>query len=272
MNRRRLLAICDSFLEAASVAQKWRMMDPLVRLLEQRLQVVMKRQLVLFVRGFLQLPGAVEESLREALSEDDWVAVWERVMAQTEEALFDPIQQAARLALGRGAAAAIANVGINIAFNLRHPRAEQYLMDHGYGLISQIDATTRGNLATIINEGIRAGWSYGRMAREIVSLYSSMDQAKPQAHIDNRANLIAVTEIGNAYEAGSNIIIRDLQDAGLQMEKKWLTVGDNRVSAGCRGNQAEGWIPFEQAFSSGHQHPLRFPGCRCTTLYQRRQG
>lgn len=271
MNYDDLITLTTEFLEAASVAEKWRMMDPAVRRLERQIAVVMKRQLNLFLRGLAVLPGQVNESLREGLATDDWVAVWERVATATEGALFDPIQEGARLALGRGAAAAIADVEIDIAFNLRHPRAEQYLMEHGYGLISQIDATTRGNLATIINEGIHAGWSYSRIAREITSLYSVMGAEKPQAHIDSRAHLIAVTEIGNAYEAGSNIIIQDLVEAGLAMEKKWLTVGDDRVSAGCKSNQAQGWIPFSQSFQSGQQHPLRFPGCRCTTLYQRRR-
>jgi hypothetical protein len=267
-----LQAALDHFLEAASVAAKWRTLDPLVSRTERKVAVVMKRQLQAFLRGFAQLRGRIDESrLQEALSADDWVAVWERVAAASTERMFDPLQAAMRAALERGATETIADVGVNIAFNLRHPRAEAYLLEHGYGLISQIDGTTRGNLATIINEGIREGWSYNRIAREITSLYSFMGAEKPQAHIDSRAHLIAVTEIGNAYEAGSALIVRDLQDAGLQMEKKWLTVGDARVSDGCRNNQVQGWIPFAQSFSSGHQHPLRFPGCRCTTLYQRKQ-
>lgn len=262
----------DRFLEAASVVEKWRQLNPLVLTTERQVSAVMKRQLQSFLRGFAALRGRFGEShLREALTEDDWVAVWERAAAATVESMFDPLQAAMQAALQQGATNTIANVGVDIAFNLRHPRAEAYLLDHGYGLISQIDGTTRGNLATIINEGIREGWSYNRIAREITSLYSFMGAEKPQEHIDSRAHLIAVTEIGNAYEAGSALIVRDLQDAGLQMEKKWLTVGDDRVSAGCRSNQAEGWIPFAQSFSSGHQHPLRFPGCRCTTLYQRKQ-
>ncbi len=267
-----LESIIVLFLESVSVAEKWRGLNPLVSRTERQVAAVMKRQLQAFLRGFAVLPGRMTEGrLREALTEDDWVAVWERVAAASTEQMFDPIQAAIRAALERGATETIADVGVNIAFNLRHPRAEAYLLDHGYGLISQIDGTTRGNLATIINAGIREGWSYNRIAREITSLYSFMGAEKPQAHIDSRAHLIAVTEIGNAYEAGSALIVRDLQDAGLQMEKKWLTVGDDRVSDGCRNNQAQGWIPLAQSFSSGHQHPLRFPGCRCTALYQRKQ-
>ena len=267
-----LVGALDRFLEAASVAGKWRRLNPLVAQTERRIGRVMKAQIQSFLRGLAVLRGRIGEArLEEALTEDDWVAVWERVAAASRERMFDPIQEAMRAALTTGATDVIADVDVNVAFNLRHPRAEAYLRDHGYGLISGIDGTTRGNLATIINEGIEQGWSYNRIAREITSLYSFLGAEKPQAHIDSRAHLIAVTEIGNAYEAGSAIVVQDLVDGGLQMEKKWLTVGDDRVSAGCRSNQAEGWIPFAQSFSSGHQHPLRFPGCRCTTLYQRKQ-
>ncbi len=164
----------------------------------------------------------------------------------------------------------IAELAVETAFSLANPRAVAYLQQHGYGLISQIDAVTRGNIATIVNNGVAEGWSYDRIAQEISSLYSEMAVGKPQLHIDSRAHLIAVTESGNAYEAGNSIVVTDLQDAGLQMQKKWLTVGDERVSDGCAENEAQGWIPFAQSFQSGHMQPLRFPGCRCTTLYRRR--
>jgi hypothetical protein len=144
------------------------------------------------------------------------------------------------------------------------------LAEHGSALIRQINEVTRGNIQTILSEGIREGWSYDRVARAIIQMYSEMAVGRPQQHIDSRAHLIAVTELGNAYEAGSSIVVRDLQDAGLVMQKSWLTVGDERVSDPCRANQGEGWIPFEQAHSSGHQHPLEHPGCRCTELYRRR--
>ena len=282
------------FREAASVAEKWRVMGPV----ELRLQRAMRRAFLAqgrkFVQGFGVLRGRFQEAgggpwwrqkwramplpnpplgegtvLREAIHEDDWLRVFDVATRETIDLFLDPIQAAARAALAAGADATLAEVEIDIAFNLANPRAVQYLDEHGYGLISQINEVTRGNIATIVSNGVNEGWSYNRMAREISSLYSEMAVGKPQAHIESRAHLIAITEAGQAYEAGSNIVVRDLQEAGLAMEKKWLTVGDDRVSQGCRDNAAEGWIPYSQAFSSGHQHPLRFPGCRCTTLYQR---
>ena len=92
---------------------------------------------------------------------------------------------------------------------------------------------------------------------------------KPQKHIDSRAHLIAITEIGEAYEVGNATVADDLRQAGLPMEKSWLHSRDGKVSDGCLRNAEDGWIPIEQAFTSGHMHPLRFPGCRCAALYRR---
>lgn len=285
----------DRFLEAASVAEKWRVVGPTERRLRRALRRAFEEQGRRFLKGFETLrprfseargpwwrrrpipsppqtgEGVVTGRLRETLTGDDWLRIFDRVTGETRDLFFEPIQAAAQAALRAGALAAIADVEIDFSFSLANPRAVQYLEEHGYGLISQIDEVTRGNIATIITNGVDEGWSYERMAREISALYREMAVGRPQRHIDSRAHLIAVTEAGNAYEAGSAMLIQDLVDAGLAMDKKWLTVGDDRVSDGCRANERAGWIPFSQAFPSGHAHPLRFPGCRCTTLYQRRR-
>jgi len=263
----------DRFLEEASVAEKWRIVGPTETKLQRALSKAFRAQGQRLIKAFGSLRSQFAEAagpLREAITADDWLRIFDRITSETTDLFFEPIQTLAGQAMERGAASTIADVGVDIAFGLKNPRALAYLDEHGYGLISQIDAVTRGNLATIIRNGADEGWSYNRIAREIISLYSEMAVGKPQQHIQSRAHLIAVTEIGNAYEEGSAIVVRDLQDAGLVMEKKWLTVGDDRVSDGCRGNAAEGWIPYVQSHQSGHQHPLRFPGCRCTENYRRK--
>jgi hypothetical protein len=55
-------------------------------------------------------------------------------------------------------------------------------------------------------------------------------------------------------------------------EKRWVTVGDDRVCPLCHGNEAQGGIPIEQAFQSGHQYPTAHPRCRCVLSYASNQG
>lgn len=135
--------------------------------------------------------------------------------------------------------------------------------------ITGIDATTRELLMTLIEQAIGENWAYTALARAIRKLFADFGRAVPQRHLRDRAELIAVTEIGQAYIDGQLDQAERLAARGAQIEKSWLTVGDDRVSDGCRANEAAKWIPFAQTFPSGHAGPLRFPGCRCALQTRR---
>lgn len=135
--------------------------------------------------------------------------------------------------------------------------------------IAGIDETTRDLLMKLIEQAISESWAYTKLAREIRKLFKDFGRAVPQRHLRDRAELIAVTEIGQAYIDGQLDTAQRLVNGGAQIEKSWLTVGDDRVSNGCRTNEAAKWIPFAQTFPSGHAAPLRFPGCRCALQTRR---
>ena len=75
-------------------------------------------------------------------------------------------------------------------------------------------------------------------------------------------------ESAQAYEAGNRAFASTLKDDGVEMEKMWTTSHDNRVSDGCAENESDGWIPIDQAHTSGDQEPPRVPGCRCYEQYR----
>jgi SPP1 gp7 family putative phage head morphogenesis protein len=127
----------------------------------------------------------------------------------------------------------------------------------------QIDATTFDGIRNLLTDGIAEGRSHSALAREIRQRFEGFTR--------DRAELIAVTEIGDAYSQGTLIQAGNLRDAGLDMEKSWLTVGDDRVSDGCADNEAAGWIDIDDDFPSGDDAPLRFPGCRCSLLTRRKE-
>lgn len=276
MQQAQLATVLDRFLERVQMTRRERVLRPTVATMEKAVSQAFRTQGRRLIEESRVLEGARGEGrgaagvvLREAWTVEDWLRLFDLVSGETVDLFFTPIQAGVAEALLAGASEVIGMINVDYAFGLANPRAVAYLEAHGYGLISQIDSVTRGNIATIVNNGTAEGWSYNRVAREISSLYSEMAIGKPQQHIDSRAHLIAVTEAGNGYEEGNLTVVRDMEDAGLRMEKKWLTVGDDRVSDGCQANQDEGWIPVGHAFSSGHDRPLRFPGCRCTTEYRR---
>lgn len=206
---------------------------------------------------------------REALTESDWIALFAAIDANADDFIV-PIEAAVAAAMVEGAAIAIADFALDISFDLRNPRAVAYLRDYGAQRVTQVNQTTKDAIRDMIVRGIEERRTYDQIAKDISARFAEFAVGKPQQHIDSRAHLVAVTEIGNGYEHGSEIVVKDLQAGGLVMEKYWLTSHDDRVSDGCRANENDGWIPLDQAHNSGHMKPLRFPGCRCTELYRRK--
>jgi uncharacterized protein with gpF-like domain len=263
-----LVADLERFLEAATAANKWRVVRPLEAKLQKAMRHAFTAQGAAFLRGFESLQG----QFSEALAPNDWLHIFDQAAAATYTMFLDPLQATAAAGLTAGATNTIAQLGLDIAFNLKNPRAVQYMHQHGAQNVSGINDTTRSYLNTVLTQAVDEGWSYQRTAKAIKDRYAEFAVGVPQEHIRSRAELIAVTESGNSYEAGSAMPVRDLQDAGLKMEKSWLTVGDNRVDPHCADNAAQGWIPFDEPFSDGSMQPLSHPACRCTALYRRAPG
>lgn len=285
-----LVAMLDDFLEAAGAAQKWRSLEsafgdvhPPIR----RAFLTQGDQLLAAANakareaaGFLPAGAGLWGPLREAsLSQAGWLDAWDEVATATEDLLIEPIQAAAGAGMAAGAEAIARQFEIGTGFDLGNPRAVSYLEQHGAEWVRGINDTTRDQLRTILRDGAAEGASYTEIANRIDAMFK--DFGGPASVVDillegrqrSRAEVVAITELGNAYEAGNSIVVADLVAGGLEMEKKWLTVGDERVDPDiCAANQAQGWIAFEDAFQSGHMQPLGHPICRCTTLYRRRPG
>lgn len=116
------------------------------------------------------------------------------------------------------------------------------------------------------------------LAKAAVKLRDAYPPKQAQAMIDRlykkklnyRAQLIARNEMSTVVNEAQRQGVADKMKRGVlpKMEKRWSTIGDNKVSEGCQINEAEGWIPFDQPFTSGHMTSPRFPGCRCGVQYR----
>ncbi len=237
MLRRGLLPALDRFLEAAGEAEKARIEAELEKAAGQ---------------AFGQSGEAFGEAAKTGT---DIAAATEAALDAGRPALTEAIQTATEAAIQLGMADQASALGIS--FDLKNPRAVAYAQEHAAAIVTKIDEETRRQIHDLVVQGTEEGWSYDRIAKEITARFAQFAEGKPQEHIDSRAHLVAVTEVGNAYEEGNLIAAQGLASAGLEMEKMWETVGDNRVSEGCRENQMAGWIPLDQPFPSGFQYGIR---------------
>ena len=149
-------------------------------------------------------------------------------------------------------------------WNVPQKLALEHYNRHAGRLITNIDETTRHQINNIVRNALSEGTSYTEVERQLIKKFPGLGERKPQGHVRTRARLIALTESGQAYEGGKQQLANRAEQAGVKFNKHWLSVRDAKVSPGCKRNDDEGWIPNDTAFPSGHQRPLRFPGCRCT--------
>lgn len=261
----------DRLIEAFTTRRKWRALAPIERKLERAMQMAFRKQGGAFLAALNHRAGVLAGRLRESPGDvlpPDWEAIF-RVIADDPVLFVMPLQQAIEAALLRGAGHAMADFNVAGAFDLGNPRAAAYLEMHAAQSVTAINEVTRQEMRAVITAGVEERQSYDQIAKTIRERFEGFSTPKPQQHIRSRAHLVAVTESGNAYEEGNRAVADDLAAAGIEMEKSWLTVGDDRVSDGCADNEGAGWIPVGDTFPSGDDGPLRFPGCRCTMLLRR---
>lgn len=266
----RLLKALDTFLESMHNVRKLRTVRPIEKKLEKDMQKAFRKQGKLFISKFVQFQTRFSESV----TPDEINRLFDNVFIETFEDLKVPILAATGSALLSGGKDAIAEFGFQLDFDLENPRAVDFLERNAASKVTKINTTTRETIAKIVTRGTEEGQSYNQIAKDISQRFKEFRIGKPQEHIQSRAHLVAVTEIGNAYEESNRIVALDMEAMGIQMEKHWDTVGDDKVSDGCQENQAAGWVPINQSFPSvgtyDGQRPPRFPSCRCDTLYRRK--
>lgn len=257
----RLADALDAFLAEAKRPSRDLALQPHQRHLERRLKHAFDVQAGSFLARFATLKPKFPE-VKEAIRSEDWEPMLDAAFRITRKLFVRAIERAAQLALRMG----FDSAGIAPGFDLENPRAVAYLREHGAELVAGIEDTTRDQIRTILTQAVDEGWSHDKAARAIGQRFAEFRVGRPQEHVRSRAHLVAMTEMGNAYEAGNLMAAEQAHAEGTTMEKSWLTAGDARVIDECLTNQNAGWIPIDQAFPSGHQRPLAHPSCRCALL------
>lgn len=119
-----------------------------------------------------------------------------------------------------------------------------------------IDEATRDSLRSTISGYLGQTEPSGSLAEAIENDF---------AFSEERAQLIAHTEIANANSAGSLAGYERAAASGLEVLKSW-SVTDDQCCDACEENEAAGPIALDKPFPSGDMAPLAHPHCRCVLL------
>ena len=159
-------------------------------------------------------------------------------------------------------------IGMQAAFELKQPEAVKWARTQAAVDVTRVNDTTRETIRGLVTNGLDKGLSYNTVARQISSRFHQFAVGKPQHHIDSRAHLVAINENAVGYAYGESTLIDEIEGTGIEMEKSWHTVGDDRVSDGCQENADANWIKNDKTFPSGDLMYPRFPGCRCNVQFR----
>ena len=191
----------------------------------------------------------------------------DKLVDATEDALFDMYQDSALKAL--------AMVGVKKTdelVNRVNTRAVEWASERAAELVGKrftpegalidnprpgwaIDDLTRVEMRALIAKGLDDNIGTPAIADSIQEAY---------AFSADRADLIARTEVSTANEQGKMDGWREAQDAGVALQKSWLTMGE--ACDECDGNEAQGAIDLDADFDSGDDAPPGHPNCRCVLI------
>ena len=144
----------------------------------------------------------------------------------------------------------LAELGVNISFDLLNPKVVEFIETRSFDLIKSISNTTKEALRRTLKEGVELGESIPKLAKRIASVY---DDAQGY-----RSVLIARTE---NISASNNGALNAYRQSKVVEKKKWLTAGDDRVRPEHEAIDGE-TVLLEEPFSNGLMVPSE-PNCRC---------
>lgn len=118
-----------------------------------------------------------------------------------------------------------------------------------------IDDTTRAMVQQIIYQGLQDGSRLDDIADDLEGL-------GPYPFSEERAAIIAETEVAKAHSMGSLDGYRQAEDMGVDIQKEWL-IADEEACDDCQENADAGPIDLDDTFPSGDDAPGAHPHCRC---------
>jgi len=205
---------------------------------ESRVKQILSK---LELEGWAVIMDATEEILKEVTKDGIIQALLQ--IGMSEEGLTETMSSlAANYAKARGAEL----VGKRLLPDgtiIDNPHSEWF-----------IEQSTRDLLRGDVTKAVEEGWSTNKLRDELEKNY---------AFSEERADMIARTETGNADIQGNKIAYKE---SGVVTGKEWILGSEHDSEDECDDNAAAGIIPFDDPFPSGDMEPLAHPNCICDLL------
>lgn len=252
----------ELFLEAARRDRKPNDLNMIYKRVERELMKGWNEQAADFKKEWVKFKGDFFEAKGKKPSATKINDAWKRAGRRGNKRHEKALDKGTSIGLGKGAASAINDLNAGISFNLKDREAIKYLKKLGLRQVKGISKTSLNRIKSLIVNMAEDGASWKEIGKSIDGLIKGW-KTIGQGTLISRGELIAVTEVGQAYEEGRQIVRRKFEKAGLQTEKAWYAVGDDRVCDICDSAEFDGWIPGNDEFSNGFMMPLAHPACRC---------
>jgi SPP1 gp7 family putative phage head morphogenesis protein len=157
---------------------------------------------------------------------------------------------------------ALASVGVDAESELVDQVSEaalEYARARAAELVSvdgpeSLVVSTRGMIRDVIADGLENNVGKDQIVADL---------RDATAFSEFRAELIASTEISMANAAGKKAAWDQIKEDGATLLKQWFASGEEGVCDECEGNEADGEIAYDDAFSSGDEMEPAHPACRC---------
>jgi SPP1 gp7 family putative phage head morphogenesis protein len=245
-----------------------------VRQARNRMQrVLQKRFAVLAPRAAQQLAAAFEARTKMDLPRHDVESVLASLDLDWDVMVPEVADLLAALAIDGAVQAAVQlqiTDSLPQALDLANERASEYARTRAAEMVGkrwvdgqlqevasanwQIGQATQDMLRTQVTQAIDEGLSAQQLAQAI---------EESGAFSAERALMIARTETAMADVQGNVALYQAANQSGVEVYKRWITAGDDRVSEDCQLNGESPPLPMDEEFPSGAQFPPEHPNCRC---------
>ena len=226
---------------ADTVAKKQR---PSIVKISQLSRAGFEKQLKAVTSALMELAPAEERTIRTAVPIDALLSAAEKALSAEDFASLGPWLKAALERAYKGAKSAAGSKTVIASSGTVDQVVRAQLGD----LVGNLNTTT----AKAVKAALQAAVDQGLSLSEITTQLAALPEFTPA-----RALMVARTEVGKSYGAGTDLAYKALADEGIRVKKTWLARPDARPEHRAMDGQT---VEVDAVFTSPDGHTAKHPG------------